>query len=466
MAGTEALQPVGWQGVRGMDNPAQWEGLASRIKGGNCVLVLGPGASTISSGDQEVPAHVAFARQLAVDIGKQLSKEQRRDLNTDDLRHVSQIWQEIKRNSALLQLMCERFYKQYSGETTEFHRNIAALPFQICLSTTPDDFLFDAMTEAGKTPVRNFYNFKKSRDFRGAEFNVERPLIYHLYGHPQDSSSLVITENDLIEFLTNVVRKSPPLPEQITGILSHPDSTCLFVDLGFKNWYLRVLMRSLGLVNHNEKSVALESPEFFAQSKQHQAMLYFSAGNTMEFRQDSLSDFAARLRSAYESIAGPHEEAIPEPPATAPIAFLSYASEDRDLVERLSQAMKAGGIAVWMDRQNLRGGDNWERVITHVIEKQVDYFIPVQAMGMTRDEGVFYQEIKMALLRQDRMRDGIKFVVPVHTESRFRLERLHELNSIPIATDDGVSELVHDILEDWGARKALHAGSLVGSFSN
>lgn len=448
-----------------MDNPAQWEGLASRIKGGNCVLVLGPGASTVSCAGQDVPIHVAFARQLAVDVGKQLSKEQRRDLNTDDLRHVSQIWQEIKRNSALLQLMCERFYKQYSGATSEFHRNIAALPFQICITTTPDDFLFDAMTEAGKAPVRNFYNFKKTREFRGSEFSVERPLIYHLYGHPQDSSSLVITENDLIEFLTNVVRKSPALPEQVTGILSHPDSTCLFVDLGFKNWYLRVLMRALGLVNHNEKSVALEPPEFFAQSKQHQAMLYFSTGNTMEFHQESLSDFAIRLRSAYEAIAGPREQVIPEPPSTAPVAFLSYASEDRDLVERLSLAMKAGGVAIWLDRQNLRGGDNWERVITHVIEKQVDYFIPVQAMGMTRDEGVFYQEIKMALMRQDRMRDGIKFVVPVHTENRYRLERLNELNSIPITTNDGVSELIHDILEDWSARKAAHAGA-VSSLSN
>jgi hypothetical protein len=449
-----------------MDNPAQWEGLASRIKGGNCVLVLGPGASTVSGGDEEVPIHVAFARDLAVDVGKQLNKEQRRDLNADDLRHVSQIWQEIRRNSALLQLKCERFYKQYTGETTEFHRNIAALPFQICITSTPDDFLFEAMTQAGKKPVRNFYNFKKSREFRSAEFSVEHPLIYHLYGHTQDSSSLVITENDLIEFLTNVVRKSPALPEQITGILSHPDSTCLFVDLGFKNWYLRVLMRSLGLVNHNEKSVALEPPEFFAQSKQHQTMLYFSGGNTMEFHQDSLNDFAVCLRSAYEAIAEPREEAVPEPPATAPVAFLSYASEDRDIVEQLSQALKVGGVAVWLDRQNLRGGDNWERVINHVIEKQVNYFVPVQGKGMMRLKGVFYDEIELALAQQKRTRPGFKFVIPVHTESRFRLERLDELkfNSISIGDlEGGAKELVDAIVADWNAQKAWQEGAAMSS---
>src|SRR5215472_8479576 len=218
-----------------MENLEQYESLASRILGGNCVLVLGPDASTIDGGGEKVPLYTAFARRLADDVSKRLSDEQRSDLNADDLRHVSQIWQEINRNSAMLQQKCQRFYEQYASETTEFHRNIAALPFQVCVTTTPDDFLFNAMTLEKKTPVRSFYNFKRAQEFRSSEFSVERPLIYHLYGHREKPESLVITENDLIDFLTNVIRKSPPLPEQITGILSRPDSTCLFVDLGFKN---------------------------------------------------------------------------------------------------------------------------------------------------------------------------------------------------------------------------------------
>jgi hypothetical protein len=70
--------------------------------------------------------------------------------------------------------------------------------------------------------------------------------VYHLYGYPADPLSLVITENDLIDFLVNVVRKEPSLPPEITNTLAR--STCLFIDLGFKNWYLR----SLGLRGHGE----------------------------------------------------------------------------------------------------------------------------------------------------------------------------------------------------------------------
>ena len=434
-----------------MENLAQLEALASRIRLGNCVLVLGPGASTDSTGEHEMPIHEKFARELAAS----LSREQKRDLNADDLRHVSQVWQEKNRNSALLQGNLRRFYKQFSGQTTDFHRNLAALPYRLCITTTPDDFLFNALTEAGKKPIRDFYNFRETRAAFKCELTVDRPLVYHLYGYHDEPSSLVITENDLIDFLTGVIRKAPSLPDQITGTISRPDSNCLFVDLGFKNWYLRVLMRSLGLLGHNEKSVALESREFFAQSKQHQTMVYFSSTNTMEFHQESLGEFAVKLRRAYESIADQGSRQAAALPPDAPVVFLSYASEDRELIERLGLRLRSAGIAVWQDKQNLRAGDNWERIITHVIEKQVDYFVAVQTPAMAeRVRGVFYQEIEDALLQQKRTREGIRFLIPVHSSDQDRLTELSHLHSTSIATDDGVKDLIHSIAEDWTARKA------------
>jgi hypothetical protein len=219
-------------------------------------------------------------------------------------------------------------------------------------------------------------------------------------------------------------------------------------------------MKSLDLLGHSEKSFALERPEFFTQSKQHQTMVYFSGTNTMEFHQEPLGEFAVRLRVAYKSIPGPTRQA-PEPPPGAPVVFLSYASEDRDLVERLAERLKSGGVAVWQDKQNLRGGDNWERVLMHVIQSQVHYFVAVQAPGMVaRLQGVFYQEIDEALKRQTRFREGIRFLIPVHTSEHELLPRLSHLHSISIATDDGVSDLIRSIMEDWAReeRKATVPG--------
>ncbi|MBV9158789.1 MAG: toll/interleukin-1 receptor domain-containing protein [Acidobacteriaceae bacterium] len=438
--------------MENIDQTRSLRALARRIHDGNCVLVLGPGASTDSVESREIPVHVKLAKKLAGEL--RLSKEDKKDLNSEDLRHVSQVLWALKRSSTLLQEEVIDFYRGYSGKTNEFHRNIAALPFRVCITTTPDDFLETALIQTGKKPMRDFYNFRSARITRMAEPTVDCPLVYHLYGHPDEPQSLVITENDLIDFLTKVISKAPPLPEGLIAKLSRSESTCLFIDVGFKNWYLRVLMRSLGLYEHSEMSFALEGSDFFAQSKQHQTIVYFSASKTpIDFHQDSLNLFVSNLRAAYEQIAEPSRQTVPEPPPGAPVVFLSYASEDREIVERLGLRLNAAGIAVWMDKQNLRAGDNWERILTQVIEKQVNYVVVIQTPAMLRrNEGVFYEEIDAALQRQKRMKEGLRFLIPVCAGDCSNLPTLESLHSISVTTDSGMNDLSRAILEDWNTR--------------
>jgi hypothetical protein len=37
--------------------------------------------------------------------------------------------------------------------------------------------------------------------------------------------------------------------------------------------------------------------------------------------------------------------------------FLSYASEDAEAAQRICAALRAGGLEVWFDQSELRGGD-------------------------------------------------------------------------------------------------------------
>jgi hypothetical protein len=43
--------------------------------------------------------------------------------------------------------------------------------------------------------------------------------------------------------------------------------------------------------------------------------------------------------------------------------FLSYASEDAEAALRICASLRAAGIEVWFDREELRGGDAWDRRI-------------------------------------------------------------------------------------------------------
>jgi hypothetical protein len=423
--------------------------LCRQIQLGNCVLTLGPGANTDLLAGKEVPLSVTLARELASDERVSGTK----DLDRDDLRHVSQIIYELDRSLTMLQDRVIEYYAGFQLKTTAFHRNIAALPFRLCITSTPDDFLYNALRDANKSPTRQFYNFRRPRPIQLPEPTVDRPLVYHLYGYPDEPDSLVITENDLVDFLVSVVRNEPPVPPRILAQLGRLETTCLFVDLGFKNWYLRILLRVLQLYGHQEMSIALEAPEFFAQSHQHQTTVYFTASKTIQFRQDSLNEFATNLRATYDSLAQTRQEAVGTLPTDAPRVFLSYASEDRELVEQLAERLQAAGIAIWQDKQSLRAGDNWYRVLVQVLNKQVDAVVVVQTSAMVRRlEGYFYMEIAEALKRQERIKEGVRFVFPVSAGNVESLPMLEHLHCVRVDTDEGVNTLVRSILEDWQQR--------------
>lgn len=102
----------------------------------------------------------------------------------------------------------------------------------------------------------------------------------------------------------------------------------------------------------------------------------------------------------------------PQPPPAYSV-FLSYASEDRAAVARLSTALQEAGIEVWFDANELRGGDAWDDQIRHRI-KHCTFFVPVvSATTELRTEGYFRREWKLAIERSHDMADDRPFILPV-----------------------------------------------------
>jgi hypothetical protein len=93
--------------------------------------------------------------------------------------------------------------------------------------------------------------------------------------------------------------------------------------------------------------------------------------------------------------------------------FLSYASQDAEAAKRICEALRAGGIEVWFDQSELRGGDSWDRKIRQQIH-DCALFIPViSATTQGRAEGYFRREWKLAVERTHDMSERVVFLVPV-----------------------------------------------------
>src|SRR6186713_2588582 len=93
--------------------------------------------------------------------------------------------------------------------------------------------------------------------------------------------------------------------------------------------------------------------------------------------------------------------------------FLSYASQDAEAAKRIAEALRAAGVEVWFDQNELVGGDAWD----HKIRKQIKdcaLLIPViSANTQARTEGYFRLEWRLADQRTHLMAKGRPFLLPV-----------------------------------------------------
>ena len=93
--------------------------------------------------------------------------------------------------------------------------------------------------------------------------------------------------------------------------------------------------------------------------------------------------------------------------------FLSYASQDAAAARRLADTLRAAGLEVWFDQNELAGGDAWDAKIRGQI-KECALFVPmISAATQARAEGYFRREWKLAAERTQDMADHVAFLVPV-----------------------------------------------------
>jgi TolB-like protein/tetratricopeptide (TPR) repeat protein len=93
--------------------------------------------------------------------------------------------------------------------------------------------------------------------------------------------------------------------------------------------------------------------------------------------------------------------------------FLSYASQDAEVAQRICAALRAAGVEVWFDQSELRGGEAWDRQIRKQIH-DCALFVPVISTHTdARREGYFRREWKLAVDRTADMAEDVAFLLPV-----------------------------------------------------
>ncbi|MBI5770350.1 MAG: PD40 domain-containing protein [Verrucomicrobia bacterium] len=98
--------------------------------------------------------------------------------------------------------------------------------------------------------------------------------------------------------------------------------------------------------------------------------------------------------------------------------FLSYASQDAEAAKRVAEALRTGGIEVWLDQEGgLVGGDAWDKKIREQINACVLFVPIISANTQARKEGYFRLEWHLAEERVRLIAKGVPFIVPVSVDA-------------------------------------------------
>lgn len=93
--------------------------------------------------------------------------------------------------------------------------------------------------------------------------------------------------------------------------------------------------------------------------------------------------------------------------------FLSYVREDSALVDRLRDELSRHGITVWLDRQSLLPGHDWEDVISQTISKSRFFIACFSANFAERKRSEMHAELRLAIAEIRRQPPEHLWFIPV-----------------------------------------------------
>jgi hypothetical protein len=142
----------------------------------------------------------------------------------------------------------------------EPHSVLAALPIPVYITTNYDEFLFQALRNQKKEPKRELCQWNPIYRDSASVFKtepghnptVQSPIIFHLHGQLDVPESLVITEDDYLDFLVSISKDQDLIPPRIQRAFR--ETSLLFLGYQLYDWDFRVLFRSLA--SYMKKSVS------------------------------------------------------------------------------------------------------------------------------------------------------------------------------------------------------------------
>ena len=291
--------------------------------------------------------------------------------------------------------------------------------FDLFISSTFDPLLALAMEQARP-------GFARSQDVLAYDTKPAAPfpdplpasLVYHILGKLDTFPEFAVWEEDYMEYLCALVAQSGD--KALEGLFRQLRTRhLLLLGAPFADWIVRFFLRAArgrrlsepreyGACEYlADRSVNVGEPTVF---------FFNHLAKATRIIESDPSAFVAELFERWQKtrdVSGSTEDFLArlgdEMPKGA--VFVSYSHDDSEAAARLAMRIAGANIPVWLDKERLRAGANYERNLEHAVRDASSFFISLISRNTEANASRYVH--KERAWAAGRFQEGFVFYIPV-----------------------------------------------------
>jgi hypothetical protein len=208
-------------------------------------------------------------------------------------------------------------------------------------------------------------------DLKGAD-DIQKPSVYYMFGRVcRQSKRYVVNDSDMLAFCRSWLSEAP---SNLVNVLRN--KYLLILGNNYSDWLCRFIWYSMKTeLDTKPKGMIVNNDEGL-----QQFMKRIDA-----FTQRSPEAVIEKIETLVAEKMEAQEQLKYQKPDFNTDVFLSYSRRDADVVKKLYDELKAKGLRVWYDRENLGVGDKFMEEIKTAIRK-TRVFIPVLSHNIENEK--------------------------------------------------------------------------------
>lgn len=390
-----------------------WERLLDAIDGNRVIPILGENLIHVATefGDCDIRSY------LLTNLSEQFSQGQ-------EIKDFSQIESDIHRYNTegdageetdIYYEICQLLKKVSINLPNQVVKLFRVCHFPLVLTTSYAPRIHEALGVA-ESNVK-VYQKKKESDISSINPGLkDSTILYHLFGKVNAlHKSFLVTDEDLLDYLHCWHNKDtrPPILEKYLK-----DKFFLVLGCNYPNWLFRFFWHSIKNFSIAPTSDLGMQGGVVALDQRHaedQELISFlsriktiTVNNTEDFIGELIERYQHRnkdkvtMNKSEDSDMDTQEHDI----------FISYASEDFEIAERIYRLLKSLGANPWFDKKKLECGELYERTIDKKI-KECKRFMPILSQNTLTNERRYFKKEWTLSTEELPYRYGTRYICPI-----------------------------------------------------